>query len=47
MVELLAQACDLEKNEIKKLLLPPTDVWLLANEMIKFKLADKYFEDLK
>ena len=47
MVELLSQACELDKNDIKKLLLPPTDVWLLANEMITFKLADKYFEDLK
>jgi len=47
MEELLSQACELDKNEIKKLLLPPTDVWLLANEMIQFKLADKYFEDLK
>jgi ATP-dependent Clp protease protease subunit len=47
MVDILSQACDLDKNEIKKLLLPPTDVWLTANEMIQFKLADKLYEDLK
>jgi hypothetical protein len=29
------------------MLLPPTDVWLTANEMIQFKLADKLYEELK
>lgn len=47
MLEILSESCNLEKNDIKKLLLPPTDVWLTANEMIQFKLADKYLEDLK
>jgi ATP-dependent Clp protease, protease subunit len=47
MLDILADSCELDKNEIKKILLPPTDVWLTANEMIQFKLADKYYEDLK
>jgi len=47
MVEILSESCELDKNEIKKILLPPTDVWLTANEMVQFKLADKYYEDLK
>ena len=47
MIEILSESCELDKNEIKKILLPPTDVWLTANEMIQFKLADKYYEDLK
>jgi hypothetical protein len=47
MLDILADSCELDKNQIRKILLPPTDVWLTANEMIQFKLADKYYEDLK
>jgi hypothetical protein len=47
MLTILTEATGLNKQTIRKTLMPPTDVWLTSAELIELKIADKYLEDLK
>jgi len=47
MLTRLTEATGLNKQTIRKTLMPPTDVWLTSAELIELKIADKYLEDLK
>ena len=47
MIDILVSATEFTRQEIKELLLPPTDIWLSSNELIQFGLADRYLEELK
>ena len=42
MVDVLKRATYMEEKAIKSKLLPPTDVWLTADECIKLGVADKF-----
>ena len=43
MVNLLKEFTDLETRTIKAKLLPPSDVWLTADELIELGVADSIF----
>lgn len=43
MINVISESCNLRKDNIKKKLLPPSDVWLTPEEVMKFKLADNIF----
>jgi len=40
MVQILKEATDLTTSKIKLKLLPPSDVYLTAEELIQFNVAD-------
>ena len=43
MVNLLKEFTDMETRTIKSKLLPPSDVWFTADELIELGVADKIF----
>ena len=43
MVDLLASVTDLQPRAIKTKLLPPSDVWFTAEEIVELGVADKIF----
>ena len=40
MIELLAECSDLEEKVVKTKLLPPSDVWLSADDVVELGIAD-------
>lgn len=44
MLDIIKDSCDMDEKTIKRKLLPPSDVWLSAQECVDLGVADKIFD---